>query len=79
MLNIILISLVVAGGGYLTYRLLHKANPQMYVYQKRFVCSVCGSEYTETLDYCPRCAKERETTVLLHEFFVEVKEPNIVI
>ena len=79
MLNIILITIVVAIVGYLVYRSLNKVGPQIFVYQKRCVCSVCGSEYKETYDYCPKCARERKTTVLLHEFFVEIKEPRIVV
>ncbi|OYT16551.1 MAG: hypothetical protein B7C24_07230 [Bacteroidetes bacterium 4572_77] len=72
MLSTIFIITLVAAGGYFGLRLLKKNDPKMHVYRKHYSCSVCNSEYDQTLDYCPKCAKERQTTVLLHEFFVEV-------
>jgi len=72
MLSIIFITTVLAVVGYLTFRLLKRNNPELRVYRKQYSCSVCGGEFHETLDYCPECAKDRQATVLLHEFFVEV-------
>jgi len=72
MLNFIIITTVIAAGSYLVYRLVKKDNPELRTYRKEYSCSVCGSKFHETLDYCPECAKERKITVLLHEFFVEV-------
>ncbi|NOR88347.1 MAG: hypothetical protein GQ527_12130 [Bacteroidales bacterium] len=72
MIIIIIIVSVVAIGGYLAFKLQKKDNPELRIYRKHYSCSVCGKEFDQTLDYCPECAKERKTTVLLHEFFVEV-------
>jgi len=72
MFSLIFITTVVLAGGYIVFRLIKKDNPELRIYRKQYSCSVCGSEFNETLDYCPECAKERQTTVLLHEFFVEV-------
>ncbi len=72
MLSIILITTVVIAGAYIAYRLVKKDNPELRIYRKQYSCSVCGSEFHQTLDYCPECAKDQQTTVLLHEFFVEV-------
>jgi DNA-directed RNA polymerase subunit RPC12/RpoP len=70
---IILIALVLLIGGYIGFRVFKKDNPELRIFQKHYSCSVCGSEFDETLDFCPECAKERKTTVMLHEFFVEIK------
>lgn len=72
MITTILIVLVVAAGGFIAFKLLKKDNPELRIYRKHYSCSVCGKEFNQTLDYCPECAKEHQTTVLLHEFFVEV-------
>jgi len=76
MLSYILISVVLIIGGYIAYRVLKKDNPELRIFKKHYQCSVCGSEFEQILDYCPNCAKERRTTVMLHEFFVEVKKPG---
>ena len=72
MLYFIFITTVIAAGGFIAYRLIKKDNPELRIYRKEYSCSVCGSKFHETLDYCPECAKDRKTAVLLHEFFVEV-------
>lgn len=71
MITTLIIS-VLAVGGYFAFRRLKKDNPELRIYRKHYSCSVCGKEFDQTLDYCPKCADERKTTVLLHEFFVEV-------
>lgn len=73
MLPYILIAAVLIIGSYITYRIFKKDNPELRIFKKHYSCSVCGSEFDQTLDYCPECAKEKRTTVMLHEFFVEVK------
>jgi hypothetical protein len=72
MLSLIFIGIIVVGGAYVAFRLMKKDNPELRIYRKHYSCSVCGKEFDQTLDYCPECAKEHQTTVLLHEFFVEV-------
>jgi hypothetical protein len=72
MLSLIIIGIIVVGGAITAFLLLKKDNPELRIYRKHYSCSVCGKEFDQTLDYCPECAKERQTTVLLHEFFVEV-------
>jgi len=72
MLSLIFIGIIVVGGAYVAFRLMKKDNPELRIYRKHYSCSVCGKEFDQILDYCPECAKERQTTVLLHEFFVEV-------
>mgnify|MGYP005839047905 CR=1 FL=1 len=73
MITYLLIALVLVVGSYLAFRILKKDNPELRIFKKHYSCSVCGSEFDQILDYCPKCAKERRTTVMLHEFFVEVK------
>ncbi|NPD44187.1 MULTISPECIES: hypothetical protein [unclassified Lentimicrobium] len=74
MIILISIVLVVVIGGLVAFRTLKKDNPELRIYRKHYSCSICGAEFNQTLDYCPECANERQTTVLLHEFFVEVNE-----
>jgi|GEM_PF-5936614 hypothetical protein len=64
---------IIAIGAIAAYFLLKKDNPKLRTYQKHYSCSVCGNEFNQTLDYCPECAKDKQITVLLHEFFVEVR------
>jgi hypothetical protein len=71
--TIALIILVLLIGGYIAFRMLKKEHPELRIYRRHYSCSVCGAEFNQILDYCPECAEERKTTVLLHEFFVEVK------
>jgi predicted amidophosphoribosyltransferase len=73
MLATILIICTLLLGGVISFKLLKKDHPELRIFKKRYSCSICGSEFNQTLDYCPKCAEERRTTVMLHEFFVEVK------
>lgn len=68
------IVLVVVIGSFVAFRTFKKDNPELRIYRKYYSCSICGAEFNQILDCCPECAKERQTTVLLHEFFVEVDE-----
>jgi len=73
MIAAILIISILILGGFIAFKLLKKDNPELRIFKKHYSCSICGSEFNQTLDYCPKCAEERRTTVMLHEFFVEVK------